>query len=50
MTVNGVNYRLTKHGRRRYIERVGQADDNDVIRACVNDPNAVWRSDRVDGL
>lgn len=50
MTIDGVNYRLTKHGRRRYIESVGQAHDNDIIRACVNDPHAVWRRDRSEGL
>jgi len=23
MTINGMNYRLTKHGRKRFLERVG---------------------------
>ena len=35
MTINGVNYRPTKHGRKRYLKRVGMADDTTIIRHAV---------------
>jgi hypothetical protein len=47
---NGKNYRLTKHGRRRYIERIGPAKDPDIILDCIQHPRAIWRPDRADGF
>lgn len=32
MRINGVNYRLTKHGRKRFIKRVGYMSDADILR------------------
>lgn len=50
MTIGGVNYRLTRHGRRRYLERVGEAPDREILARCVGDPRAVWAPDAVDGF
>lgn len=47
MTINDKNYRLTKHGRKRYIERVGTTNvDSEIIQDCVNGKTikqAVWK-------
>jgi hypothetical protein len=50
VTINGVNYRLTKHGRRRYLDRAGPAADSEILRRCVDDPRAVWAPDPLDGF
>ncbi len=50
MTVNGINYRLTKHGRKRFLERSGKTiPDTEIIRHCVTDTRAVWRPDWQEG-
>ena len=47
MTINGHNYNLTKHGRRRYLERVNSdASDAEILRHCVTYVKAVWKPDR----
>jgi hypothetical protein len=50
VTIDGVNYRLTKHGRRRYLERAGPAADSEILTRCVGDPRAVWSPDPSDGF
>uniref|UniRef100_A0A6M3ITC9 Uncharacterized protein n=1 Tax=viral metagenome TaxID=1070528 RepID=A0A6M3ITC9_9ZZZZ len=35
MKIDGVNYYLSKHGRLRYMERLGQARDVEIIRTAV---------------
>ena len=54
MWVNGTNYRLTKHGRKRYIERVDKrATDREMILDCVvggSDFTPVWKPDDFDGF
>ena len=35
MTINGTNYRLTKHGRKRFLQRVEAATDTQIIRTAV---------------
>lgn len=47
MTINGQNYNLTKHGRRRFLERVdGSATDAEILTRSVDLPEAVWKPDR----
>jgi hypothetical protein len=48
MTIDGRNYRLTKHGRLRFLERVGPAclDDNEIIRRARVHPRAIWKPER----
>jgi hypothetical protein len=48
MYLAGTNYRLTKHGRARYLERVGQATDSGmIVHAVKGDPRFrfVWKPD-----
>ena len=35
MWINGFNYMFTKHGRKRFIERVGPKKDNEMIATAV---------------
>lgn len=42
LTVDGVTYKLTRHGRMRYNERVGPSTDDEILRKCVGNPQAVW--------
>lgn len=55
ISVNGINYRVSNHGRYRYLQRagIGQGDcrlsDSDIVRSCINDPRAVWGLGRPDG-
>lgn len=49
MWINGDNYRLTKHGRKRFLERVGQVTDAQMLRVAVHGMKGyrfVWRPDR----
>lgn len=52
MYIEGQNYRLTKHGRKRFLERSGfpNATDNEVIRLCVGNPRALWKPDESEGF
>lgn len=46
MTIGGVNYRLTKHGRKRFIQRLGMMKDADIIRTAVHGVDGfrfVWK-------
>ena len=52
MTIDGVNYRLTKHGRQQFLDRVGQMSDADMIHAAVRGRTGfkfVWVSDESAG-
>lgn len=50
MWINGINYRLTKHGRKRYLERVNpNATDAEILRHCVEGVNGyrvVWEPEK----
>ena len=35
MWINGINYYLTRHGRRRFVERLGEMADSDMIATAV---------------
>ncbi len=54
MWVNETNYRLTKHGRQRYIERVdSKATDREMIQDCVTGKSnftPVWKPDEFGGF
>jgi len=50
MTVDGINYRLTKHGYKRAKERLGITDQVAIILACLNNSKAVWKKDRQEGM
>lgn len=46
MYVSGANYRLTKHGRKRYLERVGQTTDRKMILHAIKGDSRfrfVWK-------
>lgn len=48
MTIDRENYRLTKHGRQRFIERVGLLPDNDIIKEAAKGIESfrfIWRPD-----
>lgn len=52
MTINGTNYRLTKHGRARYLERVGFAEDSEIIRNTargIPGYQPIWKPCRKEG-
>jgi hypothetical protein len=53
MTISSINYRLTRHGRKRYLERVNpNATDTTIILHCaygVNGFRTVWKPSK-DGL
>lgn len=49
MYVNGRNYRLTKHGRKRYIKRIGQETDKNILKNAIHGLQGyefIWQNDR----
>ena len=36
-------FAVTDHARRQYFDRIGPATDEEIIEACRDNPNAVWR-------
>ena len=49
MYYNGINYYLTKHGRKRFIERFGHRPDNEILDIAINGADGylfVWAPDR----
>lgn len=49
MYSNGTNYRLTKHGRKMYLERVGQATDSEMLTNAISGLSGyrfIWKSEK----
>ena len=49
MYSNGINYRLTKHGRKMYLKRVGQASDTEMLNIAITGLPGykfIWKDDR----
>ncbi len=49
MFIDGKNYRLTKHGRKRYRQRIGPAHDSEILENCVKGiavSSAIWKRDK----
>ena len=52
MYIAGENYRLTKHGRQRYLGRVGCATDSEMLLHAVRGDRRfrfIWKPDSVSG-
>ena len=48
MTIDGRNYRLSKHGRKRFLERVGPMclGQNEIIRRARVHLRAIWKPEQ----
>lgn len=49
MYINGFNYWLTKHGRLRFIQRVGKLPDSEILTTAVHGKEGyqfVWMPDK----
>ena len=51
MTIDGRDYRLSKHGRKRYLERVGPMclSDTELIRRARVHLTAIWKPEKTWG-
>lgn len=52
MTIDGIKYFLTDHGRQRYLERSGDvnATDEQIIQRCIGNRRAVWKENGLNSL
>ena len=53
MTIEGINYRLTKHGRQRFLERIGKVSDSEMLVTAVaglNNFKFIWKPGISDGF
>ena len=48
MWVNDRNYRLSKHGRKRFLERIGPTclTDKEIILRAIDMPEAKWKPEQ----
>ena len=48
MWVNGRNYRLSKHGRKRFLKRIGPTclTDKEIILRAIDMPEAKWKPEQ----
>lgn len=51
MNWNGITYRLTKHGRKRCLERIGNLQDDDILKVAIKGAQGYvfkWAPDKKD--
>ena len=49
MKANDLQYWLTKHGRKRFLERVGKASDTEILSTAINGKDGyqfIWAPDK----